>query len=275
MRILLLCDMEGVSGIQSWEHVGGNTPLYEEGRRLYTEEVNAAVRGCLAGGATSVVAHDGHGGAYQGCRSFMNWIPDRLHPGAEYVRGYRWACYVAPLESGECDAVAFVGAHARAGQERGVLAHTISSEAGYVVRLNGQEVSESCILAAIAGSFGVPAICISGDQLACDELEEFVGAPIITAPVKRGLGPFGARMLAPSAACALIESRFREAVADRTSWPRPVAVPESVVISVQAAVPERIGSFARRKGVTVVDERTVQARGSTFWEAWSLLWSPA
>src|SRR5437660_1637293 len=47
MRVMIVADMEGVCGIQSWEHVGGRgVPLYEEGRRLYTEEINAAVRGC-------------------------------------------------------------------------------------------------------------------------------------------------------------------------------------------------------------------------------------
>jgi D-amino peptidase len=37
--------MEGVSGMVVWEQVNGSAPMYEEGRKLYTEEVNAAVRG--------------------------------------------------------------------------------------------------------------------------------------------------------------------------------------------------------------------------------------
>ena len=46
MQVMLFCDMEGIAGISVWEQVNGGAPLYEEGRRLYTAEVNAAVRGC-------------------------------------------------------------------------------------------------------------------------------------------------------------------------------------------------------------------------------------
>ena len=45
MRVLIMSDMEGVSGIVDWPQVNGGAPMYEEGRRLYTEEINAAVRG--------------------------------------------------------------------------------------------------------------------------------------------------------------------------------------------------------------------------------------
>ena len=50
MRVQIMTDMEGVSGIVVWEQVNGGEPMYEEGRRLYTEEINAAVRGAAAAG---------------------------------------------------------------------------------------------------------------------------------------------------------------------------------------------------------------------------------
>src|SRR5436305_411536 len=56
MRVLIMSDMEGVSGIVNWTQVNGGEPLYEECRKLYTAEVNAAVRGAKAAGATEVVA---------------------------------------------------------------------------------------------------------------------------------------------------------------------------------------------------------------------------
>src|SRR2546421_721826 len=55
MRVMLWCDMEGVAGISVWEQVNGGAALYEEGRRLYTAEVNAAVRGAKRAGATEIV----------------------------------------------------------------------------------------------------------------------------------------------------------------------------------------------------------------------------
>ena len=52
MRVLIMSDMEGVSGIVVWEQVNGGAAMFEEGRHLYTEEINAAVRGAKAAGAT-------------------------------------------------------------------------------------------------------------------------------------------------------------------------------------------------------------------------------
>ncbi|HXT35506.1 MAG TPA: M55 family metallopeptidase, partial [Chloroflexota bacterium] len=48
MKVHIISDMEGVSGIVKWEQVTGGHAMYEEGRRLYTEEINAAVRGARA-----------------------------------------------------------------------------------------------------------------------------------------------------------------------------------------------------------------------------------
>ena len=47
-----MSDMEGVAGIVKWQQVTGGHAMYEEGRRLYTGEINAAVRGAKAAGAT-------------------------------------------------------------------------------------------------------------------------------------------------------------------------------------------------------------------------------
>lgn len=272
MRVLIFCDMEGVCGIQSWEHTGGSSPLYEEGRRLYTAEANAAARGALAGGATSVVLQDGHGGAYSGGKPFMNWIPDQLEGGAQYIRGYRWARYVEPLERGECDAVGFLGTHSRAGSPDGVLCHTVNADGWHAVRVNGREVGESEILAAIAGAFGVPPICIAGDDAACSELRASVGQGLVVAPVKWGLGRYAARMLAPCDARQTIEAAFRSAVGDREAWPAPLVVPSPVSIEVDMASPDRAVPYGAYAGVVLRGPRTVAARGDNFWEAWSRLW---
>jgi len=58
MRILIMADMEGVSGIVTWNQVKGGEKMYDEGRILYTQEINAAVRGAKAAGATEIVAVD-------------------------------------------------------------------------------------------------------------------------------------------------------------------------------------------------------------------------
>lgn len=44
MRVLVMSDMEGVSGIVTWDWVNYGAPMYHGGRKLYTQETNAAVR---------------------------------------------------------------------------------------------------------------------------------------------------------------------------------------------------------------------------------------
>src|SRR3954471_6938375 len=84
MRVLIMTDMEGVSGIINWDQVNGGAPMYEEGRRLYTEEVNAAVRGAKAAGASEIVAVDCHG-AGKGW-TFNSFIPELME--CDWVSGH-------------------------------------------------------------------------------------------------------------------------------------------------------------------------------------------
>ena len=110
MRVHVISDMEGVAGIVKWEQTTGGEALYEEGRKLYTEEINAAVRGAKAAGATEIVVMDCHG-AGKGW-TFNSLIPEDLDPACEFVVQDEWTEYTEFLEEG-CDAALFVGMHAR------------------------------------------------------------------------------------------------------------------------------------------------------------------
>ncbi|MCS6777466.1 MAG: M55 family metallopeptidase [Chloroherpetonaceae bacterium] len=268
MRVVLWCDMEGVAGISVWEQVNGGAPLYEEGRRLYTAEVNAAVRGCKRAGATEIVVVDGHGAG--GPWNFKSLIPEQLESGAEYVLGYSWARYVAPLSAG-CDAALFVGAHAMAGTPDGILSHTVSSQAWYNACINETPVGESGILAALCGDFGCPCVFVSGDAATCREVSALVGDRIVTAPVKTGLGRFAARHLPAVDACALIEGRVYAALIGK-NWPAPLRFPPPVRFTVDLASPDRAAEFAGRPGVQILEARRVVSTAESFWQAWSQLW---
>src|SRR5256886_11821656 len=98
MRVHVISDMEGVAGIVKFEQVTGGHQMYEEGRRLYTEEINAAVRGARAAGATEIVVMDCHGAG--GPWSFNSLVPDRLHPAREDVVPEGRTGFTAVLEQG-------------------------------------------------------------------------------------------------------------------------------------------------------------------------------
>ncbi len=268
MRVVIFCDMEGVCGIQSWEQVNGGHPSYEDGRRLYTGEVNAAVRGARAAGASDIVVVDCHGAG--GGFKFKSLIPDRLESGAQYVLGHPWARYTEAFEKG-CDAILFVGAHAMAGTSDGVLCHTVSSESWHHAWINGTRVGESGILAAVAGCWDVPAIFVAGDEATCREVTELLGEEVVTAPVKTGLGRFSARNLAPRDACALIEMRVAQAISLR-HWPKPYKPTAPVTFRIEVATPDAVNDFIGRKGVEIEGPRVISSTGENFWQAWDQIW---
>jgi D-amino peptidase len=60
MKVFLSSDMEGTAGIVDWEQCVGDGPAAVAGRGLLLAEVNAAIEGAVAGGATEVVVNDSH-----------------------------------------------------------------------------------------------------------------------------------------------------------------------------------------------------------------------
>ena len=130
-RVMIWVDMEGIAGIEAWDQVTGGKPQYEEGRRLMTGEVNAAVRGAKAAGADDIIVVDCHGAG--GSYNFKSLITERLEGGATYVLGHAWCRYVEPLKEG-CDAALLVGAHAMAGTPDGVMCHTSAARRGTTPR---------------------------------------------------------------------------------------------------------------------------------------------
>lgn len=264
MRVLIISDMEGVAGICRWEQVSAGKAGYEEGRRLYTEELNAAVRGAFAAQATEVVVMDCHGAG--GDWSFNSLIPDRLDPRCEFVVQNEWTEYTEMLEHG-CDAALFVGQHARAGAERGVLSHTVSSTKWRNLRLNGTTVGEVGINAALCGTWDVPVALVTGDDVVCAESQDLLGPSLHTLAVKRGLGRFSARHLSPAKARELLEHAARQALDDLAR--APIYHPGTpCTIEVELATPDDADVYRHRDGVTLKDPRTIEITAPTWWDAW-------
>lgn len=269
MRVVFWCDMEGIGGIVKWDQVLAGKPQYQEGRQLYTAEVNAAVRGAKRAGAKEIIVVDGHGAGEE--YSFNSLIKDKLEPGAEYVFGYRWGCYVEPLQS-NCDAMLLPGAHAMAGTPDGILCHTMSSQSFYNGYINNRLVGESGIVAAIAGHFDVPVVFASGDEATCREVKALIGESLVTAQVKKSLNRFAARCLAPSDACQLVEQKVFEALTHRERWPKPLKFAPPVELRIELASPDKAKDFMGRVGCEILDPRTVVSRGNNFWQVWDQFW---
>lgn len=268
MRIHIICDMEGVAGICRWAQVTAGGSLYEEGRRLYTEEVNAAVRGAYTAGATEVVVMDCHGAG--GDSNFNSLIPDALDPRCEYVVQHAWTEYTGALEAG-CDAALLIGMHAMAGTPDGVLSHTVSSTRWYNLRFNDVLVGETGINAAFCGAWGCPVAMVSGDRATCAEARTLLGDGVATAQVKVGIGRYSARHLTPPAARALIETTAAASLAD-PSLPAPYDPGKPGEIRVELADPEDAHAYTKREAVRQVSPRVLSVEGPDWWTAWRRLY---
>jgi D-amino peptidase len=265
VRVHVIGDIEGVAGIVKREQTGPDSPLFQEARVLYTEEINAAVRGAKAAGATEVVVMDCHGagGEYE----FNSLVPEQLDPDCEYVVQREWTEYTAFLEEG-CDAAMLVGMHAMAGTPDGVISHTVSGQAWQNLRFNGTLVGETGINAALCGHWGTPVLLVSGDRATCREARGLLGEGLTTVEVKVGLGRYSARTKTPHRARVLIEEGARHALQDLAAVP-PYDPGRPCEIEIDFTTPDRLDEYRNRKGVEVTGARTLVARGDDWWTAWS------
>ncbi|MDP7275123.1 MAG: M55 family metallopeptidase [Planctomycetaceae bacterium] len=178
LKIYIAVDSEGPTMVNEYwaRHLKPDSPRLRGFRELLTDDVNAAVRGCFAAGATEVVVKD------DGFRD-RNVIRDRLDPRARLIASG------GPLLHG-LDAtfagVLLVGFHAREGAVDSILPHTWSSARRRVYRFNGREAGELAAYAIVAGhDHGVPILMATGCDGLCREAHDWLGKDVVTVSVKR------------------------------------------------------------------------------------------
>src|SRR5271156_1409864 len=104
MKVFISFDMEGVAGIVDWAQCRAPGQPYEEGRALLLGEVNAAIDGAPAAGATHIVCNDPHG-------AINTLTPAARHGRAAYTAGRHKPRYMMEGLDDSFDAVFFVGYH--------------------------------------------------------------------------------------------------------------------------------------------------------------------
>jgi D-amino peptidase len=188
VKVFISVDMEGISGIVHGDQTTPGTAEYADGRKWMAQDVNAAVDAALAAGATEVVVNDSHG-------SMRNIDPDDLHPRAVLVSGSPKPLSMMQGVDGSFAACFLIGYHAKAGTENAILDHTISGSVVRHVKLNGVEMPELGLNAAIAGYYGVPVALVTGDMAVCRQAGEVLGKDVVTVAVKEAYGRLAAKLV--------------------------------------------------------------------------------
>jgi len=205
VRLYISCDMEGTAGISSWKQCDPQDAYeYPVFRRYMTREVAAAIEGAREAGVRDVVVNDSHW-------SMRNLLFDELprDAGVRVVSGAPkpWSM-MQGLRTG-VDAAFFTGYHAKAG-DAATLSHTFS-ESIYSVAVNGTRCSEALLNAALAGSFGVPVVLITGDRTIVEETTKALPWAVGVA-VKDAIGYSSVNSMTPRQAQDAIRAGACEAI---------------------------------------------------------------
>jgi D-amino peptidase len=266
MKVLISVDMEGISGVATRRETATGWPAgaakgndYERARGWMTADANAAIQGAVEGGATEIVVADAHDG-------MENLIWEELDARAELIRGYenRGNGMIEGIDEA-CDAVFFVGYHARANDGRGVLSHTFNGpDTLWDVRLNGEPASEARFNASVAGQLGVPVGLITGDDVICAETCSWL-PHVETAVVKYAIDRYTARCLSQAtahdrirtAACRAMR-RLNDMQAYRLATPvlLEMVFGDSSMAAAAAGIPGMSRSAERTISYTAPDART-------------------
>ena len=251
-KIYISADMEGVVGAVTGEQLGPEGFEYQRFRQFMTDEVNAAIDAARAAGATEFVISDSHGNG-------QNLLIEQLPIDVTIVRS--WPRPLGMMEGidDSFDGVIFIGYHASTANTRGVRAHTMSSASITGLRLNGIEMTEGSMNAAIAGHFGVPVIMVSGDDAAVAENQVIIG-DIEGAVVKWAKGFHSAQTLTPEAAYEVIRTRTASAISRIDSFePYVLDTPIELELSLKNYMPVETLSYL--PNVEKVNSHTIRFVG--------------
>ena len=251
MKILIAADMEGITGVVHWDQVNPNHSEYSRFRKLMTGDVNAAIRGCFAEGATSVAVTDGHNNG-------RNILIEDLDPRAELNSGSPSSLSMVHGVDEGVDGVMYVGYHGRMGAINAILDHTWSDERVSGLWINDRAFGEAGLNGAVCGHFDVPVIMASGDQTLCAEVQDFFGNNIETAQIKKAVSRMSAKCLPPSKTSKLIEDAAKRAMQNLKNQkaPKPFKLPASIKMTIEFEQSE----MADKAEIMPFAERTTDRR---------------
>jgi D-amino peptidase len=245
MKVFISADMEGVAGVVDWDQCRVGGAGYDVGCRLLLGEVNAAVDGALAAGATAFTVTDAHG-------LMANLSPDAIGGQASYRSGRNDPDYMMAGLDESYDAVLFIGYHGSM-PSPSVLSHTYNPRAVGDARIGGVRAGESGINALAAAGHGVPVAVITGDQHVGPEAAPFCPGitPIV---VKQSIGRESAESLHPEAARERIRTGVAAALQRLGSLTPP---PVRGDLELDLLTSDMAVLAARVRGVERTGERTV------------------
>lgn len=262
-KFMIRSDMEGVSGVTSYEEVIPGTPGFSFGQRMMMEDLKALLLGLHEGGAGEIVIYDEH---YYGRNIVLDDLPDPV----SVICGkppYRndWAGGIDDSFAG----MIMLGFHSKAGTPGGLLHHTYEPDIADI-RINDVSVGEIGVESAIAGECGVPMILLIGDSAGVAEARVLISS-CLHVSVKQSLCEWGACCYPPAKTGQWIRAAGKQAASAAANgsafhFGRNIRMEVDLRPGNYRAAYERLFPEDMRNG-------TVRLGGRAVLEAWAEYWS--
>jgi len=263
LKVYISVDMEGICGVVASEQCTPGNPEYVAAKKWMADDANAAIEGAFRAGATEVVVNDSHG-------SQRNIDPGDLNPKAVLISGAPKPQSMMQGIDETYNAVLFVGYHAGAGTQDAVLDHTISGSVVQSIKVNGVEMPELGLNAAIAGAYGVPVVFVSGDVAVCKQAKAILGSDVVTAPVKDGIGRYAARLVPFAEARRGIRDRVTDALRKLGQF-KPFKVATPCKFELQFYISAQADMAMYMPNVQRVNARTVAFQADDYVKGFKML----
>jgi len=260
MKVYVKLDMEGISGVVSPHQVEPGTSDYDRARRLMMHDLVSVLKGAFSAGATEIMIYDMHADG-------RNISLDALNGRVSVIAGRpppREGFFYGLDDS--YGALFLVGCHARAGAAAAVLPHTYEDDI-LKMTVNGTEIGEIGIEAALAGEFGIPLAFVSTDSGGVSETQDLLGDDVEVVEVKKAVDATGAICLSAQATARILREAASRAVRRATSVPL-VVFPAPVSLEVTFDDAASAAQLEGQPGIERTGETAICSEGQSILAAY-------
>ena len=250
MKFLVMCDIEGVTGITTFAQAE-NSDL---GRSMLMNDLKAVLDGIWKAGGEAIVYDMHTDGRNVDMTEFYTPVVMGKPILPKLWRG---------VGGDGIDGLFMVGLHTMQGTDA-LLQHSYLKEYKSIY-LNGILVGEIGMEAALAGEQGIPLKFVSGDDMGCKEAEALIDG-VVTCAVKKSLTVDTAICYPPEITAHKLREKAEQA-ATATVQPFKLASPYEIKIVFSEC--DYLEAMKKLHPEIFIDERTVVMRGDNLLEAWS------
>ena len=257
-KYMIRCDMEGVSGVVSYEQAEPGRTEYAFGQKMFMSDLSALIDGLNEGGADEIVIYDEH---FHGRNIALDQLPENVTA----ICGkppYRkdWAGGLDRSFTG----LILLGFHSKRNTGK-LLHHSYEPDIRDLI-LNGVSVGEIGMEAAIAGDWGVPLLMITADSAGIAEAKKLV-PKVVGVSVKESLSADGGAC----SSARLTAGKIRESAAGIARH-APAVKPWKISGGVELKVMFNPGPYLDAFQKLFKCSGSIDICGRTVTECWSKYW---